>query len=146
MITTDEESSPGGSWKKPLEFGTHGILPFVHRHLVEMPDEAHTGMLLAQCHDIHASLSLKGQYQAYYFTSEKPPDEDRYHVGRKDEVFRYEVTWDTRRIYRAMSLEGGYRYTVRDSSAPWETGEGESIDEDKDYTDNRAWVGIEYGF
>jgi Flp pilus assembly protein TadD len=91
-------------------------------------------------------IDLSGQYQAYYFTSEKPPDEDRYHVGRKDEVRRLEISWSTRTIFKIVSLEGGYRYTVRDSSAPWESGEGESIDEDKDYTDNRVWVGVEYEF
>jgi Flp pilus assembly protein TadD len=91
-------------------------------------------------------VNLSGQYQAYYFTSEKPPEEDRYHVGRKDEVRRFEVTWSTRKIHKNAGLEGGYRYTVRDSSAPWETGEGESIDEDKDYTDNRVWIGLEYDY
>ena len=80
------------------------------------------------------------------FTSEKPPEEDRYHVGRKDEIRRFEITWNTRKTIADLTLEGGYRYTNRDSSAPWETGEGESIDEDKDYTDNRVWVGVEYGF
>ncbi len=91
-------------------------------------------------------LTLSGQYQAYYFTSRRPPDEDRYHVGRKDEMTRYEVSGSTRALVSSASLEGGYRYTERDSSAPWETGEGESIDEDKDYTDHRVWLGVEYAF
>ena len=93
-----------------------------------------------------SSVTISGAYQAYYFTSEQPPEVDRYHVGRKDEIFRWEVTWQTRTLWRSMALEGGYRYTVRDSSAPWETGEGESIDEDKDYTDDRVWFGAEYDF
>jgi hypothetical protein len=91
-------------------------------------------------------VAISGGYQAYFFTSALPPEVDRYHVGRKDEMFRTEVRWSTDEIWRTMSLEGGYRFTERDSSAPWETGEGESIDEDKDYTDNRFWFGVEYGF
>ena len=39
-----------------------------------------------------------------------------------------------------------YRFTIRKSYAPWEGDEGESIDEDKDYADNRVWFGIEYPF
>jgi Flp pilus assembly protein TadD len=91
-------------------------------------------------------LRVTAQYQAYYFTSERLPDEDRYHVGRKDEITRFEVTGSTDPVWRSISFEGGYRHTVRDSSAPWETGEGESIDEDKDYTDDRYWIGAVYPF
>jgi hypothetical protein len=91
-------------------------------------------------------LSLSAQYQAYFFTSSQPPERDRYHVGRKDEYQRYEISCSTRTLWREMSLDGGYRFTERDSSAPWETGEGESIDEDKDYTDNRYWIGVDYAF
>ncbi len=91
-------------------------------------------------------VAVSSQYQAYYFTSERPPDEDQYHVGRKDEMYRYEVTGSTRKVWKSASLEGGYRYTIRDSSAPFETGDGEGIDEDKDYTDNRFWVGVNYPF
>ena len=91
-------------------------------------------------------VNLSGAYQAYFFTSAKSPVEDPYHVGRRDEIFRVGVSGYTRPFMRRFVLEGGYRYTLRDSSAPYEGSGGESIDEDKDYTDDRFWIGIEYSF
>ena len=74
-------------------------------------------------------------------------EDDPYHVGREDHNSRFEVRWMTRRIRKNMRLEGGYRYTTRESTSPWVGGEGgEGIDEDKNYVDNRFWIGWEYSF
>ncbi|MCA9758311.1 MAG: hypothetical protein KDA27_21125 [Candidatus Eisenbacteria bacterium] len=92
-----------------------------------------------------SSLSLSGQYQAYYFTSAKPYFEDPYHVGRKDQVYRMELSARSVKLYGPVRLESGYRYTERTSSAAFDSGDA-SIGEDKDYTDNRVWLGVEYPF
>lgn len=92
-----------------------------------------------------SNISMKGQYQVYYFTSEKDPYEDDFHVGRKDKIYRFETTWATGKLWGPVSLEGGYRYTERTSSAPG-GGDDAAIGEDKDYTDNRFWTGANYPF
>ena len=89
--------------------------------------------------------TVRGQYQAYYFTSERPFWEDRFHVGRKDQVYRLELSGESGRIWGPVSLEAGYRFTERTSTAAYAAG-GEDIGEDKDYTDNRFWFGVEYPF
>jgi len=90
-------------------------------------------------------LTVGGEYQAFYFTSRKRADLDPLHVGRKDEVRRAEITFRTVPVVGAASLEGGYRYTKRSSTAV-EVAVGMDIGEEKDYTDNRTWFGIEIPF
>jgi hypothetical protein len=90
-------------------------------------------------------LTLGGEYQAFYFTSRKRPDQDPLHVGRRDEVRRAELTFRTVPVVGAASLEGGYRYSKRSSTAV-EVSVGMDIGEEKDYTDNRMWFGIEIPF
>jgi len=90
-------------------------------------------------------ISVSGTHQIYYFTTKKSPDEDPYHAGRKDRVYRVEVSGDAGEVLGPVSLEGGYRFTKRTSTGALE-GEGESIGEEKDYTDNRFWLGFEYPF
>jgi len=91
------------------------------------------------------SVGLSGQHQIYYFTSEKRLEDDPFHVGRKDKIYRAELTWSTNTVAGPLSLEGGYRYTERTSTAPEATA-GEDIGEEKDYTDNRFWIGVVYPF
>jgi hypothetical protein len=92
-----------------------------------------------------SSVSGSGQYQAYYFTSEKPYFVDPYHVGRKDEVYRTEIRARSVKLLGSVSLEGGYRFTERTSSAAFDS-DNASIGEDKDYQDNRLWLEVEYAF
>lgn len=89
--------------------------------------------------------SLSFGHQIFFFTSEKPLHDDPLHVGRKDKVYRVEAAWSTRPVVGPASLEGGYRYTERTSTAP-EVAAGEDIGEEKDYTDNRFWIGFEIPF
>ncbi len=88
-------------------------------------------------------LTLSGQYQAYYFTSEKPLDEDPTHVGRKDQVYRFGIEGDTDPLLGPVSFYAGYLYTERTSTSP-SGAVGEDIGEEKDYTDNRSWIGATY--
>jgi hypothetical protein len=90
-------------------------------------------------------LSLSLGHQIYFFTSQKPLADDPLHVGREDKVYRLEVTCSTSPVIGPVSLEGGYRFTERTSTAP-EVTAGEDIGEEKDYTDNRSWVGFEIPF
>ncbi|MFH1279916.1 MAG: hypothetical protein ABIK65_16255 [Candidatus Eisenbacteria bacterium] len=92
-----------------------------------------------------SGLNLKFDYQIYYFTSAKRIEEDPFHVGRKDKVYRFEAIGNTRPVLGQVSLQGGYRYTERTSTAP-EASAGEDIGEEKDYKDNRYWFGVEYPF
>lgn len=93
-----------------------------------------------------SSVSVKAQYQEFYFTSEMPAHEDPLHTGRKDKVYRLELTGATPALFGPASLEGGYRYTERTSSAAADIAEDSGIGEEKDYTDNRFWIGVEYPF
>jgi hypothetical protein len=95
--------------------------------------------------DFLRRANLAGQYQAYYFTSALPYFEDPYHVGRKDEIYRLEITGRSRKYWGAIELEGGYRFTERTSTAAFDS-DNSAIGEDKDYRDNRGWIGVEYSF
>jgi hypothetical protein len=86
-------------------------------------------------------VSLAGEYQAHFFTSEKSLVDDPMHVGRKDEVNRIELGFTTLPVAGDATLEGGYRYVRRTSSAP-AVAAGEDIGEEKDYTDFRTWFGF----
>jgi hypothetical protein len=87
-------------------------------------------------------IQLLGQYQAYFYTSKLPYWEDSFHVGRKDQVYTVELTTATIPIIGAASLEAGYRFSKRTSSAT----ENVDIADEKDYTDNRMWVGVNTSF
>ncbi|MGD8394604.1 MAG: hypothetical protein PVF43_03895 [Candidatus Eiseniibacteriota bacterium] len=89
--------------------------------------------------------SVAFQYQAYYFTTDRAYYDDPYHVGRKDQVYRIEFTADSKKIWGPVTLEGGYRFSERTSTAAFDS-DNVAIGEDKDYTDNRFWIGAEYPF
>jgi hypothetical protein len=88
-------------------------------------------------------FEVKGQFMGYFFTGTKPPHEDRLHTGRTDDVYYLELTAGSKRIGgRPVRLKLGYRYAQRTSSLP-ATVEAEDA-EDKDYTNNRAWLEVRY--
>jgi len=92
-------------------------------------------------------LSLKGQYQAYYFTTNKSLEDDPYHRGRLDRVYRTEFTVETYPMIGPLWFEGGYRFTERTTESPWTGSFDEGgVSDDKDYTDNRVWGGVVYPF
>jgi hypothetical protein len=86
------------------------------------------------------------QYQEYYFTSGLPYYLDPIHTGRKDEVRVAEITLGTSPVWREATLELGYRFTKRSSSSSASAIGAESIEEDKNYVDNRTWLGVSYPF
>ena len=89
-------------------------------------------------------IALTGQYQDYYYTSDRPPWEDDLHVGRNDEVLALEGVADTTPLVGPVVFSTGYRYSQRRSSLPANVG-ADAADE-KDYTDNRVWVSAVYPF
>ncbi len=84
-------------------------------------------------------LAVRGQYQVYWFTSDKALEEDPFHVGRRDDVWSIQATLD-RTLSRSATLQLGYRYTQRTTDSPWRG----DIAEDKDYEQNRWWLGLSY--
>ncbi len=89
-------------------------------------------------------ITLSGQYQAYYFTSQKTVDEDPTHVGRKDQVYRLGIEADTDPLIGKVAFYAGYLYSQRTSTSPSGVVVGDDIGEEKDYTDNRSYFGATY--
>jgi hypothetical protein len=77
----------------------------------------------------------------YYFTSNKTLFEDPYHVGRRDVMTRVTVRV-RRRLTPTMRIYASFRYSDRVVDSPWPG----DITMDKDYTQQRYWVGIDYQF
>ena len=84
-------------------------------------------------------VAVRGQYQVYWFTSRKTLEEDPFHVGRRDDVWSVQATLE-HTLGRGSVLQLGYRYTQRTTDSPWRG----DIAEDKDYEQNRWWLGITY--
>jgi hypothetical protein len=92
------------------------------------------------------AVEATGRHQAYYFTSDLPYYDDPVHVGRKDEVWSGEATLGTKPVWGPVTLEVGYRYTERSSSAASSLVGADSIEEDKNYSNNRTWLGMTWPF
>lgn len=89
-----------------------------------------------------ASAGLMGQYQEYFFTSDKPYYDDPLHTGRKDRVYVIELTTDTKPIYGPVKLIAGWRFSQRKSSLPASVQAEDA--EEKAYKDQRFWLGASY--
>lgn len=90
-------------------------------------------------------VNVSGQFQDYYYTSEKPLVDDPTHVGRNDRIYRFEGEVDTDPVIGRVALYAGYRYSQRTSTSPAGF-VGQDVGEEKDYTDNRTWIGATYPF
>lgn len=90
------------------------------------------------------SFGLMGQYQEYYFTSDKPYYDDPLHTGRKDKVYAVELTTDTKPVYGPVKLTAGWRFSQRKSSLPASVQAEDA--EEKAYKDHRFWLGASYPF
>lgn len=77
----------------------------------------------------------------YHFTSTKSLFDDPYHVGRRDVLTRATVRF-RRRITPTTRIYAGFRYSERVVDSPWPG----DITLDKDYTQQRYSVGIDYQF
>lgn len=84
------------------------------------------------------AVSLTGQHMSYWYTSTKEITVDPYHVGRKDEVWNFELAF-TRACGPHLEVEVAGRWSRRTVRSPWP---GEIVSEDKDYIARRGWVGL----
>jgi len=83
--------------------------------------------------DITGKLSVKLKYllRFYFFTSEKNPHIDPWHVGRRDILNRIELS-PRLKVNRRLAFEGKLSYEWRETESEYK----EDIDEVKDY---RRW-------
>lgn len=88
------------------------------------------------------AVDVMGQYQAYFFTSDLLYWDDPFHVGRKDRVYTVEISATTVPMIGSMTFEAGYRFSQRTSTATQQV----DIADEKDYRDNRVWIGANYSF
>lgn len=91
-------------------------------------------------------LEWMAQRQIYYYTSTQPYFQDPTHTGRKDTVTATEVIANTSPVYGPMALEAGWRYSTRSSTSAATDVGADAIEEDKNYEDNRLWIGVTYPF
>ncbi len=90
--------------------------------------------------------TVGGRYMKFFFTSTLSPHIDPYHSGRLDEIGVFTSSVSTKSLYGPVTAEIGYRFTRRTSTAAYTDVGAGSIDEDKDYTNNRTWMGLTYPF
>ncbi len=90
--------------------------------------------------------TVGGRHMKFFFTSKLPPHIDAWHTGRLDRISVFVFSLDTRPLFGPVTAEIGYRFTRRSSTAAYTELGADSIDEDKDYTNNRTWLGFTYRF
>lgn len=89
-----------------------------------------------------ASCEVQLSYTRQFYTSTKPLFVDPLHVGRLDESRQIQLVWNSRPVYKRLSLEAGWRYTERTAKAPaGQIGEDDPSEE-KDYTGARYWIAV----
>lgn len=91
-----------------------------------------------------SEIGLMAQTMSYYYTTTRPYFEDPTHTGRRDDVSAAEATVATRPVYGPVVLELGYRYTTRSSSSAATDVGADAIEEDKNYSNNRVWLGMSW--
>lgn len=146
-LETADEGSDGGyekDWYR-LQFayrpkkapyapeGPHGIVGLLQRGAAQ----ADRGLIAART----ASFTVMLDYQRQFYTSTLPLAVDPLHVGRLDQTKQIQVAWASRPVWRKVTLEAGWRYTVRSANGAGSL-IGEDPSEEKDYTGSRYWLGI----
>jgi hypothetical protein len=91
-----------------------------------------------------SEVALTAQTMSYYYTTKRPYFEDPTHTGRKDDVSAAELTLATRPVYGPVTLELGYRFSTRSSSSAASDVGADAIEEDKNYSNNRFWLGMSW--
>jgi hypothetical protein len=91
-----------------------------------------------------SEITIMAQTMAYYYTTQRPYFEDPTHTGRKDDVSAVEATLATRPVYGPVALELGYRHSTRSSSSAATDVGADAIEEDKNYSNNRVWLGMSW--
>ena len=88
---------------------------------------------------VHFSFQYRRSIRC--FATEKSPEEDPFHAGRRDDI--HHLSWMAEyKILRKLSLLGQYEIHMRDVSSK----EKERITEVKNYNRNRITLGIEFTY
>lgn len=80
-------------------------------------------------------------FMDYYFPTERSMFDDPYHTGRRDKNGRVTLRIN-RRLTSALRVYASFRYSDRIVESPWPG----DITLDKDYTQQRYWLGMTYSF
>jgi hypothetical protein len=81
-------------------------------------------------------------YARQFYTSAKPLSVDPLHVGRLDQSKQIQIVWNSRPVYKRISVEAGWRYTVRTAEAPAGLIGEDDPSEEKDFTGARYWLAM----
>lgn len=84
-------------------------------------------------------IDLSGLLMLYYYTATKQPFDDRFHVGRKDNVYKLTLALK-RKLNKTITADLGARFTERTLNSPWP----DVVAIDKAYTKYRIWLGLTY--
>jgi len=87
------------------------------------------------------SISGSWLYMDYHFSTDRNLFDDPYHTGRRDMMTKVTVRFN-RRLTPVIRVYASFRYSDRVVESPWPG----DITLDKDYTQQRYWVGMTYQF
>jgi hypothetical protein len=91
-----------------------------------------------------SSIYVELGHNRQFYTSQKPLHIDPLHVGRMDELWQIRAVWNSKPVWRKLSLVAGIRHTVRTADAPAGLIGEDDPSEEKDYIGNRYWVTVKY--
>ncbi|MBN2171574.1 MAG: hypothetical protein JW819_09685 [Candidatus Krumholzibacteriota bacterium] len=88
-------------------------------------------------------LNFTAKYQAFYYTATGLVQDDSYHVGRKDNIYGYDLG-ASRGLTKNLDLDVGFAYEQRTVESPYQT--WGDINEDKDYVERIYSIQFTYDF
>ncbi|MBM3316388.1 MAG: hypothetical protein FJY75_00910 [Candidatus Eisenbacteria bacterium] len=119
----------------PLAPGLAGAATGALRHVGAFIERALAAARTSSC---EAQLT----YSRQFYTSTRPLFVDPLHVGRFDESRQIQLGWNSRPVYKRMTLSAGLRYTERTAKAPAGLIGENDPSEEKDYTGARYWIAV----
>lgn len=128
--------------RSPYRPGTagDGLLGALAGGAKKLGSQIDRGLVKLKTRQLYSEIA----YTRQFYTSERPLDVDPLHVGRLDESRQVRLVWVSRPLWRGVSTELGWRYTVRTADAPAGLIGEDDPSEEKDYTGNRYWMALDY--
>ena len=80
-------------------------------------------------------------YMDYYYPTQRDLFEDPFHVGRRDQVYKFTLTF-RRYLSKQLYVDIAGRYSQRVVTSPYYG----DVSLDKDYDQRRVWVAFNYRF
>jgi len=84
-------------------------------------------------------IELVGLFMDYYYTTDKDLFEDVFHVGRRDMIWKFTLTF-RRYLNKDLTLNLAGRYSLRQVDSPYYG----DVGLDKDYDQRRFWIALTY--